>query len=143
MPRSPVLERYVGCLNDAGWDAEVTWSGSVMSPTFADESQLPAFKAAADECRESSGWNRANDWASWTDTQIDALYDAEVANHECFVGIGFDSAEPPSRQQFMDTFHTRDQYYSFEPGLMTLRPADEPRVLGTCPPPTWFPAGEW
>jgi hypothetical protein len=136
------MQALVACLQDAGWDVQVQWGGTVSGPEM-DPSQLDSFNAASDECAESSGWSRANDWGSWTDAQITALYEQEVATHECLVGLGFDSAVPPSEQAYLDTFHSADQYYAFNPGAAGLRHLDFPRFFGPCPPPTWFPQGEW
>lgn len=129
-------------MQDAGWDVQASWTGGVDGPTM-DPSQLDTYQSTFDECSASSGWDHANDWGSWDDDQIVALYDAEVEAHECFVGIGFDSGEPPSREVFLETFHTSKQYYAFEPGINSLVAGDYAGTLGQCPPPTWFPQGAW
>lgn|GEM_PF-1458442 len=135
MVRAPTTERYLRCMRDAGWEVTPSWSGGTDSaPMKAD--QTSAYDAAHEECSESSGWNRANDFSKWSREQIEELYQQEVEAHECFTEIGVESEEPPSLQEFVDRFHTADQYYAMMPWMNNA--TNIPSVVRQCPPPTWF-----
>ncbi len=135
---SPVTERFVRCMHDAGWMVEPSWSGGTELGAAISADQLSAYEAAADECAESSGWNEANTLSTWTREQIEELYAQEVETHECLIRIGFASDEPPSLQHYVDTLGTADQYYAMLPGLDNASPTDIIHMARECPPPTWF-----
>ncbi len=137
LPPSPVTERFVRCIQDAGWEAVRDPGGGVDGPTLP-AAQVPQYWAASEVCAESSGWNAMGDFSNWSHEQRIELYEQEVAAHECFLSIGIASAEPPSLQQYLDTFHSADQYYAFVPGLDTLWREAFERTVKQCPPPTWF-----
>lgn len=135
MVRAPTTERYLRCMRDAGWDVTPSWSGGTRSaPISAD--QASAYDAANEECSESSGWSRANDFSTWSREQIEELYQQEVEAHECFTRIGVASDEPPSLQEFVDRFNTADQYYAMMPWMN--QPTNIQLTVQQCPPPTWF-----
>lgn len=135
LPVSPVTDRLVECMKDAGWDVERSWQGGVETDEIP-ASQQTAYQAANDKCSKSSGWAAAN--GNLAESQVRELYAQEVASHECLLAAGIDSAEPPSEQTYLDTFHTKDQYVAFLPGFDSLGQAQMQAAVRKCPPPTWF-----
>lgn len=134
LPPSPVTDRLVKCLQDAGWDVKRSWEGGLeISGVPAD--QQSAYQAANDRCSESSGWNSAS---NLNDAQVKELYQQEVEAHGCYLKIGVDSAQPPSEQRYIETYQTKDQYYAFLPGFDSLNQAKMQAAVKECPPPTWF-----
>ena len=96
---------------------------------------------AMDRCAESSGVNAWNNWSAWSEDQIRELYRQEVAEHECLIGIGADSPEPPSVQTYIDTFDTADQYFAVMPAMLNPEGSGHSleSLVSMCPPPTWYP----
>jgi len=135
LPKSPVTDRLVECMKDAGWDVARSWQGGIESDTIPADQQS-AYQAANDKCSKTSGWADAN--GDLTEAQVRELYTQEVASHECLVADGVDSAEPPSEQTYMDTFHTKKQYFAFLPGFDSLGQSEMQAAVRKCPPPTWF-----
>ena len=140
VPFSPVTDRFVRCLEDEGWDAQASWGGGIEVPgtPLAQQSQV---NEAMERCGWSSGWSTWYNWPAWSEDQIRELYRQEVAEHECLIGIGADSPEPPSVQAFIDTFATGEQYYAMMPAILNPEASGHSleSLQSTCPPPTWFP----
>ena len=134
---SPYTERFVRCMRDAGWDERPSWSGGTEGGEIPAD-QLSAHQKAAEECSDSTGYGDASTFSTWTRAQIEELYSQEVETHECFLDLGLPSSEPPSLQQYIDTFDSIDQYYAMQPWLDGAGPGEIARVARECPPPTWF-----
>lgn len=135
MPDSPITDRLVACMKDAGWEVQRSWQGGVEA-TDIPAGQQSAYESASQECAESTGWSDAV--IRLDDRQIRELYSQEVATHNCLLEIGIDSSEPPSEQRYIDTFRSKDQYYAFMPGFDSLNEAAMQEAVRQCPPPTWF-----
>lgn len=134
LPASPVTDRLATCMEKEGWEVERSLQGGLDLPSVPVDQQS-AFEAANSRCSESSGWNAA---ANLNDVQVKELYDQEVAAHDCFLGMGIDSAQPPSEQRYIETYQTQDQYYAFMPGFDSLNQTKMNEAVKKCPPPTWF-----
>lgn len=133
MPDSPVIDRQVACMVDAGWDVHRNWSGGIEGAEIPEE-QNDQWQAASDKCAEQSGWN---DTGNLSDAQTRELYAQEVEEHKCLTDLGIDSAEPPTEQTYLDTYQTKDWYFAMQPGLITLPQGQQPEIIAKCPPPTW------
>lgn len=121
-------------MGGAGWDVSRSWSGGIESAEIPSE-QLEAYNTSLEVCSESSGWSRMG---QVTDEQKRELYEQEVANHACLIEFGIESADPPTRETYLATYQTAEQYYSFQPGFDSLDQASMQEAVATCPPPTWF-----
>ena len=128
LPPSPLGEKMVRCIQDEGWEAELTWDGGVVGPEMPTD-QTSIWREVADACQKETGYG---DLAQLTDTQIRELYGQEVAEYECLVEQAKSPAEPPSEQGYIDTFRTADQYYAIKDVQAT------PELMRLCPAPTWF-----
>lgn len=135
MPESPITDRLVECMTDAGWNVQRSWQGGVEAPNVP-AGQQSAYESASQECAKSTGWADAVN--NLDNQQVRYLYEQEVATHDCFLKIGIDSSEPPSEQRYLDTFRTKDQYYAFLPGFDSLNEDAMQKAVRQCPPPTWF-----
>lgn len=51
--------------------------------------------------------------------------------------FGHAGDEPPSKQSYLDTFASTDQYYAILV-LNTLAQSPYEAAITACPPPTWF-----
>lgn len=134
MPPSPVTDRLVGCMSEAGWEVSRSWQGGIESGIIPQE-QLGAYNQAMEACSESSGWSTIGHVSA---EQKEELYRQEVANHQCLTGLGVESAEPPTHQTYVATYQTAEQYYSFLPGFDSLDQRAMEEAVAQCPPPTWF-----
>jgi hypothetical protein len=141
MKYSKVLADFVGCMDVAGWKVKVDWGGGFSGVGDVPQAQLSVWQKASDACIASTKLGTIGNFAKWTPEQVKRLYGQEVATHECFVKHGWNSAEPPSEQQFIDTFATKDQYYGMMPAVNTGGSATLETMSKACPPPTWFPDG--
>jgi hypothetical protein len=137
MPASPVTDRLLRCVQDAGWEASRSWTGGIESSELSPQ-QRDQYVAVLDACSEESGWSAGMN--SLTDEQIEQLYWQEVEVFECLKRLDRPTDPPPTHQTYRDSFLTADQYYAF--GLIMDNPqlADMPfeELVALCPPPTWF-----
>lgn len=137
MPASPVTDRLLRCVEDAGWEARRSWTGGIESSELSRH-QRDQYVAVLDACSEESGWSAGMN--SLTDEQIEQLYSQEVEEFECLERLDRPTDQPPTIQTYRDGLLTADQYYAF--GLIM----DNPQLAGMpfeelvahCPPPTWF-----
>ncbi|MFT4052289.1 MAG: hypothetical protein QM677_08585 [Microbacterium sp.] len=104
------------------------------------EGQESVVSADFDECSEISGFSTMGDKSSMSQAQLEALYEQEVAEHECILALGLESDAPPSLQTYIDTYQTENQYYGMLPGLDSLSSdqASYAKAALACPPPTWY-----
>ena len=139
VPFSPVTDRYIRCMEEEGWESEPIWGGG--ADVEGVRGQEGPITEAMDRCAESSGMNDWNNWSAWSEDRIRELYRQEVEEHECLMGIGADSQEPPSVQTYIDTFATADQYYAMMPAILNPEASGHSfeSLESTCPPPTWYP----
>lgn len=119
---------------DAGWQVTRSWQGGIESGEIPQE-QAEAYNEVLAVCSESSGWSRLGDV---TGGQKRELYEQELANHQCLIDLGIESAEPPTIETYLATYQTVEQYYSFLPGFDSLDPESMQEAVAQCPPPTWF-----
>ncbi|WP_162564423.1 MULTISPECIES: hypothetical protein [Microbacterium] len=141
IPPYPAQERYVQCLQDEGWEIQ----RSLTSPPYIDglsEAQQSAFNAASDACGEETGYKKSQTPSMWSTEQVRQLYAQELANHECIVGHGFPSDDPPSEAVFLDTFGQENApwYQAISAYLMggNIDQSDYSQLLRDCPPPLMF-----
>lgn len=137
LPESPIIETFVACLQERGWDAKRDGSGMPVVDNVP-EGQANLQAQDADECGDSSGWNTMGQRSTMSDAQLGALYDQEVEEQQCVAALGYDTETPPSRQTYIDTYGTENQYYGWRPGLEGLDQAAFNKAVLACPPPTWF-----
>lgn len=137
MPASPVTDRLLRCVEDAGWEAKRSWTGGIESSELS-RYQRDQYVAVLDACSEESGWSTGMN--SLTDEQIEQLYSQEVKVFECLKRLDRPTDQPPSIQTYRDGFLTADQYYAFglimDNPLLAGMPFEE--LVALCPPPTWF-----
>ncbi len=69
-------------------------------------------------------------------SQLNELYNLEVENYQCLVDAGYSPDEPPSRQQFIDTWGTIDSYQAIM-GVAETEPDRGFAATQACPPPRW------
>lgn len=134
MPESPVTDRVVRCMQEAGWTVRRSLYGGIESEEMSQDQQS-AWQAAHEKCAESTGWNATNEL---NESQRKELYRQEVATHECLTTLGIESNPPPSEQTYLDTFQTQEWYFAFQPGFDQLDTGKLNQAILTCPPPTWF-----
>lgn len=128
VPQSRVNNAMIACLADKGWSARMDWGGTIDYGPVPD-SQRSVLRSDAQACSEESGWG---DLTRFSVEQINDIYDLEVATYQCLLALGKSPTEPPTRQRYVDTFGTAEQYYAIRD-----IPAD-PSTVKACPPPTWF-----
>jgi hypothetical protein len=99
-PLDEYLPRLADCLQDAGWDVTLDdQNGLSVGVTAA---QREAFQAARDRCVASLGEPPTP--APLSEQQIRARYDYLVEARQCLLRLGYTISEPPSVEQFLDTY---------------------------------------
>ena len=133
-PRAPLAERVVKCMQDEGLEASVDWQGSVTGPEMTTD-QYAKWSEISSKCSESVGYFNTQ----LTLIQKKELYAQELKARECLAENGYPSDEPPSEQQFIDTWGGADQYSAyFAAGGGEFNEAEARKVVALCPPPSWF-----
>lgn len=136
-PSSARLELVAQCMRDAGWDVEVTWDGSVKGNYPAD--QRDRWWATMNDCQDQAKAQYPEPVAD--EPGMTAAYEAEIENRDCLVKAGYDIPDPPSLQQYMDTFTTSrwTAYAALDafPELFAHGGAKYRQLLERCWPPTW------
>ena len=121
------------CLEAAGWETRIT-DGVLFGPELPKE-QAPLYQADQARCTKETGFD-----IPWTADDYHRLYPLEVANHQCLLDHGFESAEPPSEQQFVEDWlaepPVREPYQAI--GQVFHGSVDEYKAATqVCPPPLW------
>ncbi|MDM4764140.1 hypothetical protein QT381_14105 [Galbitalea sp. SE-J8] len=115
-------------MDDAGFPVEYTHQGGLIGHEVpADQADLA--NATMTRCMDEAG---AND--PYTDEQLSQLYDLEVRDYKCLIAAGFAPSEPPSRQQFLDSYHTQQRMYQ---AYATVGDANQPAAAKACTPARW------
>lgn len=83
----------VDCLADKGWETEDNLDGSYRAAVPTE--QIDKFNAAERECVEELGLDQP--W-SLNEAQAEAYFDALLEAAECVREMGYEVADPPSRQ---------------------------------------------
>jgi hypothetical protein len=68
------------------------------------------------------------------------MYEREIAARDCIVGLGFDVAEMPSEQSYVESFNAADRWDIVQQIPPFASKAEYERVWSECPPPLWFPS---
>jgi hypothetical protein len=133
-PDAPLAEKLAACIKDEGFEATVEWDGSVTAPEMP-QAQSNKWGEVSTACAEKVGFYVTE----LTTAQKSQLYRQELAERECLAGLGKPTDEPPSEQQYIDTWGTADQYYAYyAAGGADFSQAEAKRLVADCPPPTWF-----
>ena len=128
VPPSPLGEKLVRCMQEAGWEARVDWNGAVVSPEM-HTSQVDQWMEAQRICADET---KFGDLSQLSTSQIRELYTQELAEYECLLEQSMHPPAPPSEQSYLDSFGTADQYYAIKGTVAT------PELMQLCPAPTWF-----
>lgn len=135
LPASPISDAMLRCLGDEGWEVTRSIYGGVDGPQNLAPAQTAAFQTAYTFCAEGTGW--ATPLADFTEQQREELYIQELAEQECLSDLGYPSEEAPSKQSYLDSFASADQYYAVLV-LSSLSQGPYEAAVRACPPPTWF-----
>lgn len=87
------------CMADAGFEIEILEDGGISSQVAPE--QIGVRDDAMNRCADDLGF--AEPPAPLTDDQLTALYDSYVEVAECMADSGYPTAEPPSKQTFVDS----------------------------------------
>jgi hypothetical protein len=125
------------CLQARGWD--VTFEqGVIVSDTLPD-AQANLYDADQQECGDETGF-----FDSFTADELHRLYKLEVDNHQCLLDSGFESAAPPSEQQYVDDWLNAQSgvsgiqpYESISLVVAANSPSQWNKATTACPPPLW------
>jgi hypothetical protein len=129
-----LAEAALACIRDAGWEAEMDWTGGINGPEM-NSAQVSQWQAVAAKCTEQAGYTNPQ----LTDAQKRQLYAQEVAERDCLAGLGYVSDPPPSEQRYVDTWGTGEQYAAFfAAGADKTGQAEMMKTVRECPPPSWF-----
>ncbi|WP_395245558.1 hypothetical protein ACGGZK_07015 [Agromyces sp. MMS24-K17] len=135
MSVSPAADQVFKCITEKGWEVSLSWDGGIeASSDSVPQAQYDQYRADSDAC-----WAVVDDKIrNMSPDQIRAAYTQELATRECLTGLGYDVAEPPSEQAFLDDFFIDrwSAYLAAGFGNGSL-PDDEWRtVVQSCPQPS-------
>lgn len=132
--RTDLRVETVRCMEELGFEAEVDNFGGISSPEMSPELG-EQWHAAADQCSEETGWGVED----YNDDQLAELYTLEVAQYECLLELGYSPEEPPSVQQYIDSWSSRTNspYQPFGTVIAGRPQAEAQSILEACPPPRW------
>lgn len=131
----PNLTEVYHCLQDKGWDVRLVDAGIEVDNTTVSTEQLDLYTADDNAC-----------WAviearvdGMTVDQIHDVYMQELATRECLLENDYEVAEPPTEQQYTDSFHGQRWTAYGASNIAMSPPSDEDfkRISQACPQPSW------
>lgn len=138
----PVSNTVYDCLEDKGWDVEITWDGGIeaSSATIPSE-QRDVFAADSAAC-----WAVIDERvARMGPDEIEQVYRQELDTRSCMIDEDYDVESPPSLQEYVDRFHG-DRWTAYGASSITstaLSDAEWLHIAQACPQPAWsFGAAE-
>ena len=128
------LAKLQACLATAGWET-VPDGGTLKGPSLSQE-QSPLYEADQTQCIEETGF-----LVPFTAEEYHRLYPLEVANHKCLLDHGFESADPPSEQQFVEDWLAASEVrMPYQANTLVFHDSDDEvfeAATQVCPPPLW------
>ena len=126
-------ENMQGCLQEKGWDVEVSPDGgmNMTVPTGQED----AYDSDVKACEASFGYDVV---PVYTDDQVREIYKKVVATADCLTEQGYEPGTPPSEQAFVEQVKSGpggwDPYSDLYPSTMDNE--EYYAALGQCPR-TW------
>lgn len=122
----------VNCLTDRGWTVHETGNG--YGSDDIPFGQEEPFQVDVDACLHKFGYDLP---INYTEDVIRRLYDNELAARECLANLGHEDPEqPPSFQEYLETWNTEDAWYAYRFLMQDGRPADWAALNRECPQAT-------
>lgn len=118
----------VGCLRDAGWDAEVVPPGDGIKVNSVTEGQGAAYREAFDVCNQRVG--PAPTARLLTEAELRDLYALLLAVRDCLVAAGFEVSEPPSEDAFVESYYLAGSWDPYRDIVIGWE-----RAIEACPQP--------
>ncbi|WP_401001111.1 hypothetical protein [Agromyces sp. GXQ0307] len=131
---SPASNQVYECLEEKGWDVTLTWDGGIeVSSATIPTAQRDLFDEDAEAC-----WQPINDRIqNMGADEISDVYQDELTTRECLIDLGFEVGEPPSKQEFIDTFQGL-RWSAYADSNVDASVDDEWRETNiACPQPAW------
>lgn len=121
-------EKMASCLNDSGWEVEVSEDGGVTATI--PEASNDVYSTAVSECAEQLGFDNP---PPMTDEQYGKLYAGLVELSDCLRGEGYTVDDVPSEQAFRDgaVFDPYGEIYASG----EISGADFAELQAACPQP--------
>lgn len=135
MTRLDLLTDTIRCMEDLGFEAVADPFGGYTGPKSQSPEMAEQWIDASQTCMEQTGWGVED----YNDDQLAELYTLEVAQYECLLELGYSPEEPPSVQQYIDSWSSRTNspYQPFGTVIAGLPQAEAQSILEACPPPRW------
>jgi hypothetical protein len=119
----------VDCLRQAGWPVQVTADGGLKADFSA--AQRSAFIAAEAACAASLG--EPPTFPPVTEADMRARYQFLVHARGCLIALGYTVAEPPSVDEYVDTYWTKPWTPFSEVNAQTTSESEWNHVNEVCP----------
>lgn len=115
-------------MEDAGWVVTLTPDNGF---SFSDvpEEQQEVLSQALTDCQTkfpAPPMNASN---------LTVLYEAEIAQRDCLVGLGYEMPEPPTLDTYIDSYGSDAWFAISDTNPETMTPAVYADVLRQCPSP--------
>ena len=133
---SPAADVVYKCLSDKGWEVSISWDGGIEATgDDVPDAQRDLFEADSDEC-----WGVIDERVqAMAPDAISKVYDQELATRDCLIAHGLNVDSPPSRQQYIDTFHGERwmAYSASDVDTIAQDPEAWQKLSEDCPQPSW------
>lgn len=97
------MAQIAACLRDKGWDATIEWDGGMQVDTPGGDEQRAALRLDQYACWDVFGGPRP--FVPPTDAEIQAIYEYWAHDlRDCLIGMGYTIGEPPTEQEFVDSY---------------------------------------
>jgi hypothetical protein len=124
------------CLVDRGWAVSITWDGGIeASSDTVPDAQVSQYEADNRECMALIDDRIMN----MQPDQIEGVYSKEIATLDCLSQLGYEGDPPPSKQQYIDSFHGErwSAYGAVNIPFAELSEDDWKSLNMACPQPAW------
>jgi hypothetical protein len=122
------LPRLAECLREAGWNAHVVNGALSVDFTPGQES---AFRSVRSACVAKLGTPPTP--APYSEAEIRAEYAYEIQLRECLIGLGYAISEPPSAEEFIDSWLQPGQWTAYRDLPQGMPPAEWDHANQVCP----------
>ncbi|ANJ25424.1 hypothetical protein ATC03_00195 [Agromyces aureus] len=120
-----------GCLQERGWDAKANDDGSYDTQVLPDQAE--PYEADRQDCLKETGY--AGEPEPLSRAELADWYQELLVTAECARGLGYDIADAPSAQVFLDQVEGGELDGLWGPYPSNLSATDFAELEAACPQP--------
>lgn len=127
---SKTMQAVKECMEDAGIVVYDDGAGGLYGDSNLTAEQSSLWISENNRCSEEAGLDDP-----FTDEELRELYALEVENYRCLLDNGFESAEPPSEQTYIDSWRSGVKPYDSTDVVFSNGAFQS--ATKVCPSPRW------